>query len=226
MNWLSLRLRSLQSLARRRVPGRRARCFCRTTEHVPDGEPVTAEALERRRMLSFSTSLSNGVLTVLGDGNSQEIIVWRSSGDIKVREVLNQVETDSTGYASSSVTRIDVYAGYGDDLVTIETDTDNPIGTTGIDQPTRLYGDNGNDTLKGGDAADILYGQMGNDELHGGGGDDSLYGGYGGPNDADTNGTDTLIGDAGADFMDGGPGSNDSGNRDANDEYTNIENWF
>lgn len=143
--------------------------------------------------------------------------------EIKVRETLNGVESDSTAYSTSSVTRIDVFAGYGDDTVIIETDASNPVGTTGIDQPTRLYGDNGDDYLQAGDASDVLYGQIGNDELHGGASDDSLYGGYGGANDADTTGSDILIGDAGSDFLDGGPGT-DWRQDDPSDEYINIEN--
>jgi len=56
----------------------------------------------------------------------------------------------------------------------------------------------GNDTLTGGNLADILMGYDGNDTLNGGRGDDDLYG------DA---GNDTIIGGKGADWIYGGAGT-------------------
>ncbi len=77
-------------------------------------------------------------------------------------------------------------------------------GTAGADVLTgvnsygnQLYGEDGDDTLNGGNAADSLYGGMGNDTLHGNDGDDLVDGGEG---------NDTLYGEAGSDLIDGGAG--------------------
>ena len=72
-----------------------------------------------------------------------------------------------------------------------------------------------NDTLSGGDGADLIYGQGGNDQIFGGTGADSLYGGLG--NDTLTGGAgrDTISGGDGVDTIYGGAGNDtiDGGNR-------------
>jgi Ca2+-binding RTX toxin-like protein len=56
----------------------------------------------------------------------------------------------------------------------------------------------GNDTITGGNIADVLFGFDGNDVVNGNGGDDILYG---------HDGNDTLVGGAGLDQMRGGEGN-------------------
>jgi Ca2+-binding RTX toxin-like protein len=70
----------------------------------------------------------------------------------------------------------------------------------GGDDADIIHGLAGNDTLKGQGGADSLFGDEGTDALYGGDGNDELYGG---------NGNDWLSGDAGDDVLDGGTG-NDS----------------
>ena len=77
-----------------------------------------------------------------------------------------------------------------------------------------LFGERGNDTIRGSAQADFLYGEKGNDALYGGGGDDLLYGGTGNDlfdggdgNDAFislgvVDGNDTFIGGTGMDTVD------------------------
>ncbi|HEX5356706.1 MAG TPA: calcium-binding protein [Aquabacterium sp.] len=67
-----------------------------------------------------------------------------------------------------------------------------------------LWGEAGNDTLKGNTAADALNGGEGSDRLSGGGGDDFLQGDamYGTPTLLNS-GADTLYGDAGNDTLNG-----------------------
>jgi Ca2+-binding RTX toxin-like protein len=80
---------------------------------------------------------------------------------------------------------------------------------------TEMFGEDGDDILRGGTADDRLDGGPGRDELHGGAGNDRLYGATlqdpgagadvdgldGGPGD------DRLFGSGGADLADGGPGA-------------------
>ena len=61
-----------------------------------------------------------------------------------------------------------------------------------------LYGNDGADTMTGGDAIDYIDGGLGNDTLNGGGADDTMVGG---------GGTDTFNGGAGIDIMFGGAGN-------------------
>ncbi|WP_051000114.1 calcium-binding protein [Sinorhizobium fredii] len=93
----------------------------------------------------------------------------------------------------------------------------------------------GNDTLTGGNLADVMMGFGGNDILNGNGGADNLYG---------YDGNDTIIGGAGGDSIDGGVGSDSASyagatrgvtahlaspsvntNDAAGDTYNSIENF-
>ena len=92
----------------------------------------------------------------------------------------------------------------GDDWVYGDDGNDTIRGLGGHDT---LFGDDGRDTLHGAAGNDWLYGGEGNDELHGGEGNDFLFGEdgddelYGGDNNLDY-----LEGGAGADLLDGGDG--------------------
>jgi len=147
------------------------------------GPPIAPEDLEARRHLSVSTSLSGGVLTVTGDSNAQEIIVWRSTGPgtdtLKVREILNGNENDSVAYQTSQVNSISVSAGSGNDTITVETNALNPLGTTGVGKPVTAFGQDGDDTINGGDGADDLHGDYGNDTIYCGPGTNRVDGGPG-----------------------------------------------
>src|SRR5262249_23335133 len=70
-----------------------------------------------------------------------------------------------------------------------------------------LSGDNGNDTVEGGDGAHALYGDTGNDSLSGGANDDALHGGRGYDQLYGGVGNDTLEGDLGADSLWGNGGA-------------------
>ena len=82
---------------------------------------------------------------------------------------------------------------------------------TGLrDQSNRMNGMAGNDSLSGGQLADIIDGGDGNDDLHGYAGNDTLVGG---------NGNDTLEGDAGDDSLSGGKGNDRLQGNAGNDTY-------
>ncbi|HBW57944.1 MAG TPA: sodium:calcium exchanger [Oscillatoriales bacterium UBA8482] len=72
-----------------------------------------------------------------------------------------------------------------------------------------MFGDLGNDTLKGETGDDIGYGNSGDDQLNGDEGDDILYGGQGNDTLFDSSGNDRLFGDRGNDLIYSGSGKNE-----------------
>ncbi len=78
-------------------------------------------------------------------------------------------------------------------------------GLTGISLDIR--GNGGNDTIIGGQSADIILGGTGEDTISGGGHDDALFGGLGDDNLSGNDGTDFLIGGQGNDILDGNEGA-------------------
>ncbi len=78
-------------------------------------------------------------------------------------------------------------------------------GATTIHVAFVMFG-NSNDTLTGGDAADVIHGGGGNDRISGGAGGDGLRGGAGNDKIGGGPGNDRIKGDAGRDVCAGGPG--------------------
>ena len=104
--------------------------------------------------------------------------------------------------------------GLGDDSVSSVGGT----GGTRILPESRLYGDEGNDTLLSGDATDSLEGGTGDDLLIGGGGDDILNGDLG---------ADTLDGGTGADILTAGEDASDDvmTGGEGEDDFNITMNW-
>jgi CubicO group peptidase (beta-lactamase class C family) len=93
-------------------------------------------------------------------------------------------------------------------------------------QANVLFGNEGNDTLRGGrqddtlnggSGNDRLFGDRGNDFLVGGSGDDYLSGGAGDDRLKGSAGKDKLFGDAGNDYLDGGFGTDYLNGGEGND---------
>ena len=171
------------------------------------GAAPVAEGLEARRLLSYS--FSGGVLTFTGTNNADTIIAYRisnGSGDnVYVRR--NDVTPEIAGpYSSSSVTKVVINGGLGNDDVSAELTGGFNYGNANFVEAMEINGDNGDDTLKGGDGADLIEGEADDDDIWGFGGDDALHGGYAGDDTADSAGDDTLRGGNGSDQMYGGPG--------------------
>lgn len=182
-------------------------------------EAASAESLECRRLFaSVSLNTSTGVLTVTADSTNDliEVYVIQGTENNNIYVKINDVTPPFGGYLESAVGHIDIYANQGNDQVIIETDTDNPEGDTGVNETTRVFCDEGADTVRGGDFADEIHGEMGSDILDGRGGHDTLHGGYGSDETLDTFGNDTLTGGSGNDVMYGGPGD------DAFDLFDNV----
>jgi Ca2+-binding RTX toxin-like protein len=99
---------------------------------------------------------------------------------------LNGVSQEVLAPAGTSFSRVVVYAGPGNDDVTV---------AGSITLPAWLYGGDGNDRLKGGNGPNVLVGGAGDDLLVGGSGRDLLIGGTG---------ADRMIGNGGDDILIGG----------------------
>jgi len=153
-----------------------------------------------------SIQLLNGILKVVADNQDSSILVHQNNpGTVMVRDLI----TDRTwSYASSTVQRIEVYGGRGNDMITAVGPAGARLvrmyGNAGRDLlqargagSIEAYGGAGNDTIRGGQGNDRLFGQGGDDWIHGNGGNDIIYGGAG---------NDWLNGGAGVNTVFGGTG--------------------
>ncbi len=105
-------------------------------------------------------------------------------------------------YPLSSVNRVYIDAGLGNDLIQSSPRVTLPqtlIGNSGNDTIT---GGSGNDSILGGLGNDLLYGGAGNDTLNGNAGNDVLNGGRAGYYVSGADGSDVLIGGGGNDSAD------------------------
>jgi Ca2+-binding RTX toxin-like protein len=196
-----------------RAVSRRSRGAARSATVRKAVAPVI-ENLEGRQLLSASW-ISNGVLTLQGNatGNNGLIVDYASNGQL-------MVTCDGGGlYANpSSVTRINIIGGNGNDKVWINgkitipatittyggTDDINAGGgndtiTVG-DGNSWIDGRGGNDVIKAGNGANVIYGDNGNDSITVGNGADKIWG---------ENDNDTIVTGSGNSTIDAGPG-NDS----------------
>jgi PKD repeat protein len=127
---------------------------------------------------SFALQTSDSF--VIGGTTGDDALRLQSMGNTgAVRAELNGVSIASIG----NVSRIIVYGQEGDDDLQAGGD---------VRQSVWLYGDAGNDRLKGGAGEDVLIGGDGDDLLSGGSGRDLLIGG---------NGSDRIVGNADDDIM-------------------------
>jgi Ca2+-binding RTX toxin-like protein len=125
---------------------------------------VFIELLETRRVLA-AVSLHNGTLTIVGTGGADSISIDQTSSHLNVH-----FNSSAFSYSSSSVQRISISAGNGNDSVRL---------TDAVTKPASIAGGAGNDSLRGGGGNDTLAGEGGNDTLDGGLGADDISGGTG-----------------------------------------------
>jgi Ca2+-binding RTX toxin-like protein len=139
-----------------------------------------------------------GVLTVVGDGQDNAIVISRDpAGTIVVNGGAIPI---GGGTPTVANTRAITLLGLGgNDTLTIDE-------ANGALPAATEIGGGGNDIITGGSAADLLIGQAGNDALFGKGGNDRMFGGA--DNDAliGGDGDDQAFGEAGDDRMIWNPG--------------------
>jgi Ca2+-binding RTX toxin-like protein len=175
-----------------------------------DGSLIAAVSpsftLAPQQPATFAT-LSGGALLVQGT-SGDDIITVQTDGNGNLTATLNGVTSRS--FALASITSIDVEAGAGNDLVTIDSSMPASLGVSvqgGAGDDT-IMGGPGNDTLCGGQGNDSISGGPGDDSIKGGGGDDLLAGGKGNDTLLGGVGNDTLRGALGDDSLNGGAGTN------------------
>jgi len=132
--------------------------------------------------------VSNDQLEIRGTDKRDTISVESSSGNLRV--LMNGKLRKTVPL--SFVTGIVIYAGGGNDNVSIS----NRITIAAV-----IHGGTGNDDIYGGGGGDQIFGDGGNDVLFGRDGDDWLYGGYGSDRLDGQNGRDHLFGEEGSDVL-------------------------
>ncbi|HAA48651.1 MAG TPA: hypothetical protein DCE43_02965 [Planctomycetaceae bacterium] len=187
---------------------------------------------------SFSGTDGFDELVIKGNSANNRLTVSESTvGNILVSDNTYQVT------AASSVTRVTIDAGPGNDRVTVEDvngasgvllvvngenggDTIDATGADLGDVRLLVNGGDGPDTITGSSSNDLIFGNDGNDLVDGGAGADTIHGGAnhdtvsgGDGNDWVTGGmdNDVLNGGAGSDFMQGGDGHDNMAGDDGDD---------
>ena len=122
---------------------------------------------------------ANDVIKVsLGNGKNKELVVT-----VNGRRVGAIPSEPKTG----DPTKLMIFAGSGNDVVSL---------SGNVDLPLEVYGGDGNDVIHGGSGADILVGGSGTDVISGGNGRDLLIGGTGRDNLNGQQDEDILIGES------------------------------
>lgn len=147
------------------------------------------DRLERR--VCLSSSLSSGVLNLVGNDSANVFTIDLVDTRLRVRE---SGRSDAF-YPASAVTKIAADLRGGNDRLTL---------ASAVTQPATVLAGSGNDTIVGGSGNDSLVGGDGNDSLAGGSGDDVLKGGSGNDMLRGDAGVDALFGEGGSDTLDGG----------------------
>jgi Ca2+-binding RTX toxin-like protein len=174
------------------------------------------ESLESRRLLSVS--LEDGVLTVTGTEDADQLGLGRNQTQI----VVNDNGTTST-WNPTEVTSIVVLGLGGNDQIAVR---------AAMGRPVTLDGGEGNEAIHGGAGRERILGGAGNDRLAGGGGGDILEGGDDNDFISGGAGQDRMLGGSGddhfdavdtfADLLDGGDGE-DYARISRGDRAINIE---
>ena len=136
---------------------------------------ITAVGLQEDSQQPGKTAL------VIGGTSGDDTIIIHPASDDLLEVLINGV---SAG-AFAPTGRLIVYGQAGNDDLQV---------AGSVAQPAWLYGDDGNDRLKGGAGANVLLGGAGDDDINGGKGRNLLIGGTGADRVVGNSGEDLLIG--------------------------------
>jgi hypothetical protein len=167
---------------------------------APAAQPPPKKAAKKstkkptKKKPKVEASIRRGQLSVLGTSKNERITLRLKPGN-KSRL---QVDVGGNGSAEftfkrSAFNRIVVRGASGADTLSIN----ERFGVFTNTEATSLFGNNGNDLLRSGSAAERLFGGSGNDTIDGKRGNDAINGG---------DGNDTLRGGSGNDAIDGNRG--------------------
>ena len=145
-----------------------------TAHGAQNAEPPPTKAAKKTPKVE--ASIRRGQLNVLGTSKSERIALRLKPGN-KSRL---QVDVGANGRAEftfnrSSFNRIVVHGAAGADALSVN----ESFGVFANTEATSLFGDTGNDLLRGGSAAERLFGGIGNDTIDGKRGRDLIEGGTG-----------------------------------------------
>lgn len=183
---------------------------------------LRAQALEPRALLAVDVKLDllTGELRITGSAADDIVEVSQDLTHVHVTDAAGGGPTVQS-FLGALVTSVTFRGGDGNDQFVMRSSIS-----------AAIHGQAGNDTLIGGDAADVLYGGDGDDILRGGAGNDRLLGEEGvdqlfGNDGADRleggGGDDLLRGGAGADYLLGGLGSDRVYGDDGDDQLVGGE---
>ena len=141
------------------------------------------------------TTVTDGTLRVVGGPASEKIALRLSPDRTQLQVDLGDNGSADRTFDLRTFGAIDVEAGNGNDTVRI----DQVNGSFTTTKTTRIYGQNGDDTLIGGSGDEVFFGGRGNDFVDGNGGTDTAFLGRG---------DDTFVWDPGdgSDTIEGGTG--------------------
>lgn len=151
----------------------------------PEREVSSMAVLDGVLRIVDGEGAANTIYVLEGDGGAaDEPLVLFIGGASPVVLGSNCEESSQAGFKTcSGVTRVEIFAGGGNDAVASLIDVPAEIhGGPGFDA---LHGGPNQDRLFGDEQADLIYGAGGNDQLFGGPGNDRLSGGEGVGTDAD-----------------------------------------
>src|SRR5690242_9747337 len=102
--------------------------------------PAAIEPLEARRLLS--TSITNGLLNVLGSQRADDVVISRDPGNSS--RILVKVNGHEDSFRAKGIRSINVVTGRGDDRITVDDSHGSVLIKRDVDAGA------GNDTVTGG----------------------------------------------------------------------------
>ncbi|MGZ0168794.1 MAG: leishmanolysin-related zinc metalloendopeptidase, partial [Planctomycetales bacterium] len=194
--------------------------------------PRSAEVLEERTLLSVSSLIINGELSVLSDDADSIVVRTNPIDGVSLQVIENGLQSTTLGsVAVADITSLNIRGGSGANTidlsgvaavdftgltsVSVTGGDGNDIITGTVDFNDTIIAGDGNDTITvgigatfvdGGDGHDTITATDGDDTIEGGDGHDMISAGAGNDSVRAGDGHDTVSGEAGDDTIDAGDG--------------------